>query len=145
MDLLVHKLLNYMILDWKPLMNSSMRTRQTYDHKFIRSQSCTFVLLRTWKHVNSRCTVYSIATVRTLPWEGIEFGNFILIPTFTCEIILLNILCRRCVWVIRERWPRSSTPDLEFFKRGNKRSLTKWRMRKSRIRTGDPMFISPTL
>ena len=87
-DLLVHKLLNYMILDWKPQKNSSLRTTQTYDHKFIRSQSCAFVLLRTWKHVNSRCKVYSIATVRTLPWEGIEFGNFILIATFTYEIIL---------------------------------------------------------
>ena len=28
---------------------------------------------------------------------------------------------RRCVWVIRKRWPQSSTPDLEFFKRGNKK------------------------
>ena len=44
-----------------------------------------------------------------------------------------------------KRWPRSSTPDSEFFKRGNKKSITKWRMWKSRIRTRDPMISSPTL
>ena len=44
-----------------------------------------------------------------------------------------------------KRWPRSSTPDLEFFRRGNKRSITKWRMWKSRIRTRDPMISSTTL
>ena len=35
--------------------------------------------MRTWKHVIWRCKVYSIATVRTMTWEGIEFGNFILV------------------------------------------------------------------
>ena len=52
---------------------------------------------------------------------------------------------RRRVWVIRKRWPLSSTPDLEFFKKGNKKSITKWRMSESRIRTRDPMISSPML
>ena len=28
--------------------------------------------------------------MRTLTWEGLEFGNFILITTIICEIILLK-------------------------------------------------------
>ena len=78
-DSLVQKLLNDMTLDWYPSMNSSLHVRQALDDKCFRCQSCRFVLLRTWKHVISRCKVYLIAPVRTLSWEGIEFGNFILI------------------------------------------------------------------
>ena len=33
------------------------------------------------EQVISRCTVYSISTMQTLPWDGIEFGNIILIAT----------------------------------------------------------------
>ena len=62
-------------------MNSSVHTRQSYDDKFIRSQSDSFVLLTTWKQVISSCKVYSISMMRTLTWEGIEFGNFILIAS----------------------------------------------------------------
>ena len=79
MDVLVQKLSYDMTLDWCPSMNSSLHTRQTLDDKYFRCQSRRFVLLRTWKHVISRCKVHSIASVRTLSWEGIEFGNFILI------------------------------------------------------------------
>ena len=69
-----------MILDQYPLINSSLYTRQTYDHEFIRFKKL-YVLLTTVKHIISRCKVYSIETVRTFSREGIEFGNFILIAT----------------------------------------------------------------
>ena len=41
--------------------------------------------------------VYSIVMVWTLTWEGIEFGNLILL-LFIIEISLLKILCRRRLW-----------------------------------------------
>ena len=59
-------------------MNSSLHTRQSWDDKSVRLQSGSFVLLRTWKQVISSRKVYSISTMRTMTWEGTEFGNFIL-------------------------------------------------------------------
>ena len=46
-NFIILKLLNDMNLDLYPLMSSSLLTRKTKDNKFIRFQSCTFVLLRT--------------------------------------------------------------------------------------------------
>ena len=80
-DLLVQKLLNDMTMDWYPLMNSSLHTRQSQDDKSVRFQGDSFVLLRTWKQVISSCKVYSISTMRTSTWEGTEFSNFILIAS----------------------------------------------------------------
>ena len=62
-------------------MNSSVHTRQPRMTFFVADQNCTFVLLRTWKQVNSGCYIYSIATMRKLIWQRIEFGYFILIAT----------------------------------------------------------------
>ena len=71
-----------MKLDWYPLMNSSLHTRQqSLDDKSVRFQSGSFVLQRTWKQVILSCKVYSNSTMRTLTWEGTEFDNFILIAS----------------------------------------------------------------
>ena len=68
-------------LDWYPLMNTSLHTRQNLDDKSVRFQSDSFFLLTTWKHVISSCKVYSISTMRTLTGESIKFCNFILIAS----------------------------------------------------------------
>ena len=68
-----------MTVGWHLLQNSSGKHRIL--NKCIRFQSCAFVLLRSWKHVTSRSIVCSITMTRTLPREGTEYGNFILIAT----------------------------------------------------------------
>ena len=70
-----------MTLGWYLQMNLSLHTRKSQDDKSIRFQSGSLVLLRTWKQAILSCKVYSISTMRTLTWEGIEFGNFILIAS----------------------------------------------------------------
>ena len=49
-DLLAQKLLNDMILDWYPLVNSSLHTRQSQDDKSVRFQSGLVVLLKPGFH-----------------------------------------------------------------------------------------------
>ena len=79
-----------------------------------------FFLLTTWKHVTSSGKVYSISPMRTLTWEGIEFGNFILIASihlwnqcienFTsssllvCDFVtsLISCVARSFLWVFRK-------------------------------------------
>ena len=68
-----------MTLDWCPLVNSSLHTRQSQDDISLRFHSDSVLLLTTWKHLSSSCKVYSISTMPKLTWEGTEFGNFILI------------------------------------------------------------------
>ena len=80
-DLLAQRLLNDMMLDWYPPMNSSLHTRQSEDDKSIRFQNDSFVILTTWQQVISSCKIYPISTMPTLTWEGIEFGDFILIAS----------------------------------------------------------------
>ena len=62
------------IPQWTPLYIPN----KVRNDKSIHFQSDSFVLLTTWKHVISSCKLYSISTMRTLTWECIEFGNFIL-------------------------------------------------------------------
>ena len=92
-----------------------------------------------WKPVKFRCkrfsNIYGFFCMSCTCWS-FQKGYVV-----TC----LSKEEQRCVWVIRKWWPWSSTPDLEFFERGNKKSITKWRMWKSRIRTRDPVISSPTL
>ena len=80
--------LNDVTLDWYLPTNSSLHTRQSWDDESVRFQSGSFVLRTTWKHVISSCKVYSIPTIETLTWEGIEFDNCILMALIhLCQII----------------------------------------------------------
>ena len=105
--------------------------------KYLWSKSHNFgkvVLINIW--------IGPVLYLRILQFASFKTKEYLKVRQMA--LILLKIE-RRCAWQIRNRWPRSSTPDLEFFKRGNKKSITKWRMWKSRIRTRDPMISSPTL
>ena len=84
-----------MTLDWYPLMNTSLHTRQKLDSKSIRFQSDSFVLLTIWKHVISSCKVYSILIMWKLTWEDIASYNFILIASIHLWNQSIEILCRR--------------------------------------------------
>ena len=47
--------------------------------------------LTTWKQVISGCKVYSISTMRTLTWQGLQFGNFILIVSTHSKPIMTTV------------------------------------------------------